>query len=237
MAYGDSWRVMRAMTRLVITALFILLLFNAAQKVFSVDDGKTTPMSVMLGFVLDIVQSFYLTPFMIAVHRFIILEEVTSGYSLDPRQTTFAQYFGWLVGFAIVSLASSLFDLLPPSTFRSVVTIVVFLVLFIALIRLTILLPAIAVGAHGATASNAVADTKGRSLDIFLIFLTALLPFLAVAIALAVAQQFIVGRVGVVAAVTNLLGVTIMQVIALILSLAISSRMFQAFADRMLRAA
>jgi hypothetical protein len=94
MAYGDSWRVMRAMTRLVITALFILLLFNAAQKVFSVDDGKTTPMSVMLGFVLDIVQSFYLTPFMIAVHRFIILEEVTSGYSLDPRQTTFAQYFG-----------------------------------------------------------------------------------------------------------------------------------------------
>jgi hypothetical protein len=46
-------------------------------------------------------------------------------------------------------------------------------------LRLTILLPALAVDVPGATPSHALADTKGKSLQILALFCLALLPWLA----------------------------------------------------------
>src|SRR5439155_2114286 len=52
------------------------------------------------------------------------------------------------------------------------------IVVAIVAMRLTILFPAIAVDARGATVANALADTKGHMFEILLVFVLALLPLM-----------------------------------------------------------
>ena len=92
-------------------------------------------------------------------------------------------------------------------------------------LRLTVLFPAIAVDAPGATAANSIADTRGFALDIFVIYLLAFLPILA--------TQWILHELNLPVAVDTALGV-IFDVAALALFVVISSRLFQALADRTL---
>ena len=54
-------------------------------------------------------------------------------------------------------------------------------------LRLILLFPAIAVGASGAKAANALADTKGYDFRLIAIFLLAFIPFIAVSILVTIA--------------------------------------------------
>ena len=51
---------------------------------------------------LGAVESFCLTPIIIAFHRFIILDEVAPGYVVDPGHPGFMAFFGWLVALSIL---------------------------------------------------------------------------------------------------------------------------------------
>jgi hypothetical protein len=43
----------------------------------------------------NVVQAFLLTPYAIAVHRFIVLGEKTTGYRIAPTDPKFQRFFGW----------------------------------------------------------------------------------------------------------------------------------------------
>jgi hypothetical protein len=129
-----------------------------------------------------------------------------------PSQTNCPRYMGW-----------------PQCLFFAVVGLIV--VLTVSL-RLTILYPAIAVDARGATASNALADTKGHVFSIFMIFLLALLPLAAIAIVVTLMLGPGVRDAGTPVAIAQLVTSAIIQTITIPLCVAIASRIFQALADR-----
>ncbi len=87
-AYRDLWRRRCSpCARSSICALLILLAVQGGGgpcPMANVDAARSSANSWVS--CMGAVQSFLLTPFMIAVHRFIILDEVTSGYALDPSR-------------------------------------------------------------------------------------------------------------------------------------------------------
>jgi cytochrome bd-type quinol oxidase subunit 2 len=175
---------------------------------------------------------------MIAVHRFVILGEVTTSYVLEPNQRVFRAFFGWLLALSVIGLfAVMLFapNALPASLSLAIVLIVMVLMIVVTL-RLSILFPAIAVETPGATARNAWADSKQHTFSIFLIFLLAIVPL--VIGALFVLFPFVLGDDGQGAALglPAMIIMSVVQMFATILCVAIASRLYQALADRLLRA-
>jgi hypothetical protein len=72
-----------------------------------------------------------------------------------------------------------LMQLLPRSIgLHGTALVIVFVVILVLSLRITILFPAVAVDAPGATWSHAIADTRGYALRIFIVGLLALLPVL-----------------------------------------------------------
>jgi hypothetical protein len=241
MAYRDVWRVLKTMRTLALYVLLIVLAISVVENLVPVRVSGGPVLGSLLSFAVDVVRSFCLTPFMIAVHRFILRGEVTRGYAPDPGRPGFMAFFGWLVALsAIGTLALVLQELLTAISLSPFAGLVVAAIVIIALglfsLRLSILFPAIAIEARGATAANALADTNGHALRIFLIFLLALLPLAVGAIGVTLMLGFGATVPGTPAAVINLAVGAVIQIVALSLSVAIVSRVFEVVADRVLRA-
>src|SRR5664279_5010593 len=110
LAYDDLWRAWRAMRTLMIYALLIILAFKVIDDIVpsrAMNSGLT---GTVLGFAIAAAQSFCLTPIMIAVHRYIILDEVTTAYAVDPSEPSFIAFFGWWMA---VSLLTPLITAVP----------------------------------------------------------------------------------------------------------------------------
>lgn len=238
MAYRDIGRVARAMTRLVAVVLVILLTFNLLELVI--------PRSVfefpLVEFVFGAARGFLLTPFLIAIHRYIILDEVTLRYILAPQEPRFLRFFGWSLVPALVSVSGSLIQYLLsaaglPARAVSLGASLALIVGVFAILRLMILFPAIAVDAPGATARNAFADSKGFFWDIFFIGLVAMLPLVALVMLMVVLEWPLElrGSVPVLWTVLEVVDKTVAELIAYPLYVAIASRIFQALAERVLR--
>jgi hypothetical protein len=241
MAYSDVWRVLTTMRMLALYVLLIVLAISVAENLVPMRVWGGPVLGSLLGFAVDAVRSFCLTPFMIAAHRFILRGEVTRRYAPDPGQPGFMAFFGWLVALsAIGTLALVLQEVLTAISLSPFAGLVVAVIIIIALglfsVRLSILFPAIAIEARGATAANALADTNGHALRIFLIFLLALLPLTVVAIGVTLMLGHGVTVPGSPAAIINLVAGAAIQIVALSLCVAIASRVFEALADRVLRA-
>jgi hypothetical protein len=138
----------------------------------------------LLEFAQQIVQGFLLTPVAIAVHRFVLLGEVTGRYALNPFAPRFFLFFIWT---AILQLLVTIPTLPVAITGQSeefdaqfVAVIVSLVVAFYVVLRLLILFPAIAVDARGAHWRNAFADTKGQTGRVFGAILVGAIPFLIV---------------------------------------------------------
>src|SRR5258708_267520 len=231
-AYRDLRHAFDAMRMLAVSALLIILAVKVGESFVPADIWDDPIAGGISGLAVSAVQNFCLTPFMIAVHRFIILYDETLGYVLDPSQPRLWAYFGWLMGLsAIISLVFSLYEPLNamgvPAMAGIVLTVVMLVVVLMISLRLSILFPAIAVDAPGASAANALADTKGSAFRIFAIFLLALLPFaaLAVVITLILGPGVIVP--GTPAAIVDLLAGAVFQTITIPFCLANSFRNFQ----------
>ena len=96
-----------------------------------------------------------LAPILIAIHRFIILDEITKTYAVPLGEPAFRKFFGWLFAFEV--LAEFPLDFLGAlrglnaTLAASAIWFVAALVLSVGLmVRLSILPPAIAVEAAGA---------------------------------------------------------------------------------------
>jgi hypothetical protein len=238
-AYRDVSRALRAMSVLFVCALLIILAIKVAQDFVSRHLWGGL-LGLFLALVVGAVQSFCLTPFMIAIHRFIIVEEVTPRYALDPREVRFMSFFGWLFALSAAgSLAFSLQEMLSAIGVSVIPTIalttMVLVVLLVVSLRLVILSPAIAVDARGAKASNALADSKGHVFNLFAIFLLALLPWAVVAIVVTLILGPGVRSAGTPVAIVQLAVGTGITTITTALCVAIASRAFQALAGRLSR--
>jgi len=241
-AYGDVGRVIHAMPVLVGSTIAILMAFNLASLFLlpSTSRGNLVSLDDLILLAGGAVQSFLVTPFLIAVHRFILLQQVAAGYSLAPTEPRFLRFFGWSVAITALSMApAAIQSWLGALGFHEAVGGILSLVLVVLCVfltfRLTILFPAIAVDATGATAANAYADSKGCVWRIFFIFALAVFPFVVLAVAL-----FFLGLISI-PKDTGPLGIAgqiitaIVGVPAYALFVAIASRLFLALGDRLNR--
>jgi hypothetical protein len=238
-AYEDVWRVLFALRTLVVCALLIILAVKVAEDFVPMRVWNGPLLGHFLDFVLSAMQSFCLTPIMIAIHRFIILDEVTPSYAVDPGQPSFIAFFSWLVALSLLSDAVlSVQEVLTAIGFSAATaigpTLMVTIVVTIVSLRLTILFPAVAVGARGAIAANALADSKGHVLTIFLIFLLALLPLAALAVGVTLLLGPGVMIPGTPVAIIRLVVASAIHTTVLTLCVAIASRLFQAIGSRLL---
>jgi hypothetical protein len=238
LAYEGLWRVLRVLRMLLLYALLIILAFKVMEDVVPSRTMNGALTGIVLSFAISAAQSFCLTPIMIAVHRFIILDEVTTAYGVDPSQPSFIAFFSWLVALSLFSaLVLSVEQLLTAFGFSASTavgpTLMVAIVVTIISLRLTILFPAIAVGASDATAGNALADSKGHVFSIFLIFLLVMLPMAALAIGVTLLLGRDVMSHGTLVALIGLLVGSAIQTIVVTLCVAIASRIFQAIGSRL----
>jgi hypothetical protein len=238
LAYDDLRRVLRAMRTLMIYALLIILALKVLEEIVPARTMSGALSGNVISFAIGAAQSFCLTPIIIAVHRFIILDEVTTSYAVDPSQPRFIALFSWLVALSILSML--VFGLQEFLTALGVSTgaaigpgLMVAIIVTIVSLRLTILFPAIAVGARGATAGNALEDSKGHVISIFLIFLLALLRMAA----LAIGVTLLLGRGemvhGSTLSVIGLVAGGFIQTASITLCVAIASRIFQRIGSRL----
>jgi len=175
-AYRDVFRAFRAMPRTVLIAFlvcivhYILVMALTPTGIGEVFDG-------LMEFALGVATAFFMTPFLIAVHRFILLDERPTGYVLDFHSPRFMRFFGFSV------LVSALLEI--PGTMwladvGSVASIGALIVVTFVSLHLTLIFPAIAIDAPGANPNNAASDARGRLWFILLTGLLAVLPLLLI---------------------------------------------------------
>jgi hypothetical protein len=125
-------------------------------------------------------------PFEIAVYRLLILDEATSGYHFALSTVRFQRMLGWTVAlWALANVPTWLPDAitLPGVIVQAVISIIAIIISIVIMLRLSILLPAIAVDAPGASVRNILADTRGHSWLILKVYLTILLPTVLIIVA------------------------------------------------------
>jgi hypothetical protein len=239
-AYHDVWRVINAMPVLVGSMIAILIAFNLASLFILPAPSLGNFLSIydLILLVAGAVQSFLITPYLIAVHRFILLNQATGQYALAPQEPRFLRFFGWSLVITALSLLPAALQawlgaLGISDAFTGISTFVLMIMCFFLTFRLTILFPAIAVDAAGATAANAYADSKGNVWRIFLIFLLTILPLVALALGL-----YFLGLISTAKDVSpiRIAGQVLSAVIgvpAYALFVAVASRLFQALGERL----
>jgi hypothetical protein len=242
-AYRDVGRVIHAMPVLTGTMIAILIAVNLASLFILPAPSPGSFKSPLFDLILlaaSAIQSFLVTPFLIAVHRFILLHQLTGQYALATQEPRFFRFFGWSLVITSLSLfpaamQSWLGVLGSPGAFTGILTLVIMVLCFFVTFRLTILFPAIAIDAPGATAANAYADSKGNVWRIFFIFFLAILPFMAFVLGLfflgliSTAHDISLLKIGE-KVVSAIIGVPVYA-----LFVAVASRLFQALGDRLNR--
>ncbi len=240
--YRDLGRLLTAMRPIMLSALLILLAVSAVTA-FVPDRFSDQQLSgTALQLLQYAIEAVLLAPIFIAIHRFVVLDEAARAYTLPVGDHVFWIFVGWL--FALKVLLGLPFDflgLLQQTNTPVVASALAFAVALIAslamALRLTILLPALAVGDSGATAAHAWADGKGAVLRLFAIFFLALAPWAAVSMA----GVYLLGRnvtiVGSPPMMLSLLLGGVLQTIILSLTAVIASYAFMVLADRLKRVA
>jgi len=181
-AWSDTFQVIRRMPGLVLTMAVILLLFQLVSLVVGLDLVMTDG-AVRFGIgaslttlVLSAIKAVLLAPFAIAVHRFVLLDEVTPRYRLDPANERFLRFafYGVLLAALTVlpHLVGAVFALVWRG-FGGFASFVLHIVVAVIAVRVVILFPAVAVDAADPTWRHAIDDTKGHSWHVFFVLLVA----------------------------------------------------------------
>jgi hypothetical protein len=163
-AVGTALRDVReALSALFMPALIGLVILFAMQIlrapiVTGLTAGPPASKTLLIILVYEAVKAFLMTPYAIAVHRFIILGEKTTSYRIAPAETRFRRFFGWsLALLMLVSTPAAISTLFEPGPTRFVVLVVLSIAATLVVIRAIILFPAVAVDAPGANWRQAMA--------------------------------------------------------------------------------
>jgi hypothetical protein len=241
-AYREWRRMLSALRPLVINAFLIVLAISALDQFIPARLADQEFFGTAITLAEAAVRAFLLTPILVAIHRFVILDEITKTYAVPLGEPAFRRFFAWLFTFEV--LAGFPLDFLgalqalnvsfAASTAGFVAALVVTVVL---MVRLSILPPAIAVDAPGARLGAALEDTKGCALRIFAIFFIAIVPWLAIDLAVVAP----IGRgITVTGSVLGMIGLVfggILQTVLLTLIAVIASLLFIALGTHVRRSA
>jgi hypothetical protein len=243
-AYWDSYFALRMSWRSALIAMGILSIGSVTAAIVPKLLTYSPVGQVVVRLPILVGLCFLLTPFLLAIHRYVLLGEQATQYDLNPSSPRFQLFFGWLsVSALIVSIPSLLAAIVasrgpvyylgePPADRAGPATAAAAAVVaFLVTQRLLVLFPAVAVDAPGATWQNAVADTRGHLW--FLLALT-ILPFIPLRLLGLVPTflfQFLPGKLSVLIASSLWLGALL--VVALTLSSVIASRLYQLTGDRL----
>lgn len=235
-AYRDLRHVVFAMPMLAGFGVLIVLAVSVADALAPSALWSVPVLGSILGFLVTVVRSILLAPILIAAHRYIVLGELTSGYALDPGDPSFRAFVGWQVALVLLSTVTAWLSGLAQGVDNWFVSTVVFLVLtfigvFIA-IRLSILLPAIAVGAANPTAKSAWEDTKGHAFHIFLVFLLVSLPIGLVVVGMVLILGPGADAGGSASSVVSMVIGSPLQIALLFVYVSVASRTYQAIGQR-----
>lgn len=245
-AYADTSRAVAAMPSLTFVVFAISLVYGVLD--YSVGHLVGTDIErgygpLLASSAVGLVWNFFLTPFFIAVHRFIVLGEITPRYELRPGHPRFLKFFGWAVFlWALVTIPSLLIPLASrSSTGLSLVTTALTVGFVFVSVRSIILFPAIAVDAPGATWSGAFTDTKGCFWRIFAIIAFTMVPAIIVAFVLIFPTLPSVDDPGgdatlVLPSLPASMVASALSAVAAALAVAAASRLYRAIGDRVKRA-
>jgi hypothetical protein len=226
-AHRDAWAALRAMPQLALIVAGILL----AQAVLQVGLTHFVPRNSLFGRdLLSIPYYALVTPYFIAVHRFILLGEVTHRYRLDWDDRRFQLFFGWAFTLYVLTRLASLDHVLPQHWMFKFIAVVATVVVGVLFTRVTIMFPAIAVDAPGADPRRAFEDTRGHGWYIFFLFLVPFIP-----------SVLLLALVGAVTAVFRSLGglmflvpvVGLAGIVWLTMAVVIASRLYQWLGNRL----
>jgi hypothetical protein len=125
-----------------------------------------------------------------------------------------------------------LMQLLPRSIgLHGAALAIVFVVILVLSLRITILFPAVAVDAPGATWSHAIADTRGYPLRIFIVGLLALLPVLVLS-RLVIYAAGLGPPAGIAGKLVAIVSTGAASVLSITLFVVIASRFYEWLGDR-----
>ena len=237
-AYWDLCHVLQKAWRPALFA-FLILSFGSlaaliAPRLLTYDPAGQAVMrlAILIGL------CFLLTPFFLAVHRFLLLGEEATRYDFKPSSPRFQLFFGWLaVGVVLLSFPSTLaafaeakgpvyyFGGQLPLDVDSGMVRVARIVTWVVVTQLLVLFPAVAVDAPGAGWQNAFSDTRSR---IWFVLAVTILPFIPIGLlAVAVIPLFRFSP----GSLTAWFGATLL--VASTLGAVIASRLYQVVGDRL----
>ena len=227
LAWRDVFRVVADMPAVMWAALILGLAYALVDIVLLHGMGRV-PSSLGGMLARDAVTAawlFFLTPLYLAIHRYVIIGEVASGYSLAIEQPRFQRFFLWTLAIYALSQVPGLPRLFGHGGFTVAATFALtFVVAFISL-RLIVLFPAIAVDAPGAGFRNAFDDTRGCFWRIFGILIVTMLPVFVVIVGVVIS-------LGPLSAAGRLIE-GVMNALSLALAIAIASRLYLRLSDRL----
>jgi len=191
-AYWDLNRVLRELWRPALIACLVLAGVQIAGLVVPRLLSHSLFERTMLRQAIEVGGLILLAPFLIAIHRFVLLGETTRRYAIDLASPRFQLFAGWLV---VVGMLASIPSLLifattpmapiyytgrPPSPdlAQVLMLLAVLIAVFVVVARMAILFPAVAVDAPGAIWQNAIADTRGHTWYVVLAPLIPAIPLL-----------------------------------------------------------
>ncbi|HKY09684.1 MAG TPA: hypothetical protein VJQ55_15650, partial [Candidatus Binatia bacterium] len=155
----EGWRhafaALSGMPGLIGAGMVVLFIINLATLPLLPDVRADPPVPPTIGmqigsFLLGIVSGFLLTPVAIAVHRFVLLGELTPRYWPDPRDPRFMRFFLFTVVYQfLIGVPATLMSITAaggtgPAIVLALVFFAILVVAIIASLRLLILFPAIA---------------------------------------------------------------------------------------------
>ncbi len=229
MVWRDARRTLTAMPALAAAVVAIVVGLGLIESLLA---ARHESGELAASFLSSLVQALLLTPYLIAVHRFVILGEVTKRYALTVGDRRFQRFFGWSVILTLISFAPLFLGLLPfPPEYRWVVLLISIAIAIVVAVRITILFRAVAVDAPGASWRNAMADTAGFAWRIFMTSLITVFPCLLVAaVVMSVADPAAPGIT-----IAKLLGAVAIGILAAVMAamlVVVASRFYEWLGDR-----
>jgi hypothetical protein len=218
--YREVLRVCSALRPLLFSAFIILLAVAAVSDFIPRRFWDQGVLGEILSLAQQAIRSVLLAPILIGIHRFVILDEPARSYAFPARgESAFWTYVAWLFGLGVltgmpIDLLGLMQALNVPVWTSTFIFIVLMGVALILALRLSILLPAIAVEAASIKPALALADTRGYALRILAIIMLATIPWLAVSI---IGTWLIGRRIDVVGSFPAMLGLVMFGVLQTIL--------------------
>ncbi|QWG24330.1 hypothetical protein KMZ93_05290 [Bradyrhizobium sediminis] len=141
----------------------------------------------LLSEAFGLMSTIALLPFEIAIYRLLILDEAAAGYRFEISTVRFQRMLGWTVAlWALANIPIYLPDAVVPSEGAATVSSIALIIIGVAvMVRLSILLPAIAVDAPGASVATILADTRGHTWFIVKAYLAIVAPFVLIVLSAA----------------------------------------------------